>query len=528
MAYIVEGLRDGFRIGFNYGSNTCTPATGNAPSAFQHPEVIDEYLQEECRLSRVIGPLDAAEVEGIQISRFGVIPKRHKPGKWRLILNLSFPLEACVNYGFEKELTSVSFVSVDDIVDTILALGEGTLLAKIDVRTAYRLLPVHPEDRMLLGMGWKDKIYVDATMPFGLRSAPKIFTAVADACEWILGHRGLYQVRHYLDDFIIVGPPNSSKCQEDLDTMLHTCEELGLPLAEEKQVGPSTRMVFLGLELDTVQMEIRLPVEKILRIRELVASWRGRESCKLKELQSLVGHLQYACTVVSPGRSFMHRMHKLLKGRKKGSKLLHLNRGFGEDLEWWHLFLSECNGVSMLRKIRAESPDAELWSDASGSWGCGAYWSSQWLQWQWIPGSALDSASVAAKEFLPVLLASIVWGEAWHGYTIRCNCDNKAVVRVINRRYARDPLLAHMLRCLFFICARQQFTLVAKHTVGKNNVAANAISHNNLSLFYSQVPNAASSPTPIPPLAPMVLACNKVDWLPQDWTNLFNLILSRP
>ena len=278
-----------------------------------------------------------------------------------------------------------------------------------------------------------------------------------------------------------MGPPDSSKCQEDLDIMCHTCGELGLPLAEEKQVGPSTQLVFLGIELDTVHMEIRLPAEKLLQVTELVASWRGRKSCRMREFQSLVGSLQHACKVVSPGRSFVRRMHELLKRGNKGSDHLRLNREFRADMEWWHRFLSEWNGVSMFRKVRAESPEAEFWSDASGSWGCGAYWSSQWLQWQWIPGSALDSASIAAKEFLPILLASIVWGEAWCGCTIRCNCDNEAVVHVINGRYARDPLLAHMLRCLFFICARQQFTLVAKHTPEKDNVAADAISRNNFS-----------------------------------------------
>ena len=119
-------------------------------------------------------------------------------------------------------------------------------------------------------------------------------------------------------------------------------------------------------------MEIRVPAEKLLQ-----ASWRSRKLCWMRELQSLVGSLQHACKVVSPGRSFVHRMHELLKRGKKGSDHLHLNREFRADVEWWHLFLFEWNGVSTLRKVRAESPEAKFWSDASGSWGCGAYWSCQ-------------------------------------------------------------------------------------------------------------------------------------------------------
>lgn len=132
---------------------------------------------------------------------------------------------------------------------------------------------------MLLGMSWKGKVYVDATLPFGLRSAPKIFTAVVDACEWILRQRGLHQVRHYLDDFIVVGPPKCLRCWEELSIMCRTCEELGLPLAAEKQVGPATCLDFLGIELDTIHMEIHLPEVKLACTRELVATWRGRKSC---------------------------------------------------------------------------------------------------------------------------------------------------------------------------------------------------------------------------------------------------------
>lgn len=84
------------------------------------------------------------------------------------------------------KLCSLSYVRVDDIVPVIQRLGQGTLLAKLDVQAAYRTVPVHPDDRHLLGMVWKEGIYIDTTLPFGLRSAPKIFNSVADALEWVM------------------------------------------------------------------------------------------------------------------------------------------------------------------------------------------------------------------------------------------------------------------------------------------------------------------------------------------------------
>ena len=87
-----------------------------------------------------------------------------------------------------------------------MAQGEGTLTAKIDITSAYRLVSAHPADRPLLGIKWEGKVYVDTKLPFGLCSAPKIFNALADnALEWCFQRDGVTKVEHYLDDFITMG-----------------------------------------------------------------------------------------------------------------------------------------------------------------------------------------------------------------------------------------------------------------------------------------------------------------------------------
>ena len=64
---------------------------------------------------------------------------------------------------------------MDDRVRIILVLGQGTQLVKFDIKSAYRIIPVHPSDRLLLGVLWQGEVFVDAVLPFGLCSAPKIF-----------------------------------------------------------------------------------------------------------------------------------------------------------------------------------------------------------------------------------------------------------------------------------------------------------------------------------------------------------------
>ena len=156
-----------------------------------------------------------------------------------------------MNDGIDPEVCSLQYTSVEKVARVAQRLGKGTLLAKVDIQAAYRLVPIHPGDRPLLGVKWGDACYFDGMLPFGLRSALKIFTAVADALEWCLRRSWVSHIDHYLDDYITMGAPATSECQHNLSLILDKCETLGVPIASEKLVGPSTCLTFLGIEIDT-------------------------------------------------------------------------------------------------------------------------------------------------------------------------------------------------------------------------------------------------------------------------------------
>ena len=268
-------------------------------SAKQHPQPIRDYLAKELEAGRVIGPLgrDASGLN-IQVSRFGVISKPHQPGKWRLITDQSSPEGASVNDGVDPRLCLVNYASVDDAVEVIVRLGRGARLAKFDLESAYRLVPVWPEDRLLLGMRWEGATYVDGALPFGLRSAPKLFTAVVDTLLWIMGQHGVREAMHYLDDFLVLGPAGSEECGEAVSTSMQLCQSLGVPIAPHKTEGPSTTLSFLGILIDTEDMVLRLPSDKLARLHAAISEWKGRRSCRKQQLLSLIGQLQHACRVV--------------------------------------------------------------------------------------------------------------------------------------------------------------------------------------------------------------------------------------
>lgn len=111
-------------------------------------------------------------LDSLQVSPLGVVPKKGT-NKWRLILDLSSPEGHSVNDGIPPDLCSLSYISVEDAARAVIKAGRGALLAKVDIKSAYRIVEVHPEDRLLLGMMFDDLLFVDSVLPFGLRSTPK-------------------------------------------------------------------------------------------------------------------------------------------------------------------------------------------------------------------------------------------------------------------------------------------------------------------------------------------------------------------
>ena len=198
VAWLIDGMERGVRIGYDYSRGVGGRVGKNMRSALKHPQPIDQYVQSERAAGRIIRLRDVdhgafqmpMSASMLHISRIGVIPKPHQPGKWRFITKLSSAKGGSVNDGVSPGLCSVSYASVGNVVRCIMSLGKGALLAKFDITSAYRIIPVHSEDHRLLGVRWRGKLLADGALPFGLRSAPKLFTAVADALLWIMGRHG--------------------------------------------------------------------------------------------------------------------------------------------------------------------------------------------------------------------------------------------------------------------------------------------------------------------------------------------------
>ena len=294
-----------------------------------------------------------------------------------------------------------------------------------------------------------------------------------------------------------------------------------MPIASHKTEGPATLVTFLGIQIDTCKGELRLPLEKLQRLRDLLEEWRDQKGCTRRELESLIGQLNHACKVVRAGQSFLRRMIDLLHAvhRPPSSRTpIRLSQGFRADLAWWREFLVQWNGVSFLTPP-ASLPRTHLFTDASGSWGCAAWHGDAWFQVEW--DSLSQSLSIAEKELIPIILACQVWGSSWSGYQVICHSDNQSVVADLWSRTSKHKGMMHLLRCLVFMEAQLQCFLFPTYIDTKANHLADSLSRDDARSFLSKVPSARRHPAPVStPLLDLLLDL-QADWTAPIWRQHF-------
>ena len=298
------------------------------------------------------------------------------------------------------------------------------------------------------------------------------------------------------------------------------------PLSNGKVEGPSTSLTFFGITLDTVQMEIRLPDDKLARIRQCIDQWLSKKNATKRDILSLVGLLQHATKVVRCDRTFVSRLYSTATKISKLDFYTRLNKEFRSDLWWWHTFLASWNGLSLLQSTSLHSnPHHHIQTDASGSWGCGAYFQGQWFQLKW--DSQLQPCAIMAKELVSIVLNTAVWAPQLAKHCVLYQCDNSGVISALHKGSAKDPVVMNLLHCLWFFVAHYDIDLVCEHIAGSYNSTADDLSRCNMRSFFSQNPSASPTPTPLPQLLLAITEVSGLDWTSPDFRRLFSCIIGK-
>lgn len=296
---LVAGIRNGSYVRFE-GDRTLTPRIKNHPAAVAHSADTAALILQEVRLGRMLGPFDPHNLplQHVRLSPLNIVPKKES---WRLINDLSSPRGSSVNDGIYNMPTKWQLIqhALQLIVDT----GVGCHLGKMDVKAAFRLLPIHPTDWHLFGCKVEGLCFVDTYLPFGGRSSGNIWERYAQAMQWMLVRQfGIPPTARWVDDFLFVLRPAESVAM--MARANAAFAELGVPMDPNKEEGPTTSLVYMGYTLDTVRMTVGTSPKHREKLTAALQTAIGR-SVSVEDLESLIGKLEFVSIPLRLGRSYL-------------------------------------------------------------------------------------------------------------------------------------------------------------------------------------------------------------------------------
>ncbi|XP_073462542.1 uncharacterized protein [Aquarana catesbeiana] len=307
-AFLIRGFTTGFHTGLITLPNT-THECKNLLSAATDEETITTLLQTELDRGYIIGPFTQSPFSVWRVSPIGLVKGKFS-NKLRLVYDLSAPHCSHIpslNTLIPSEEFSLRYSTVDSAIQSIILAGAGAWLSKADISDAFKLLPIDPCLWRWHGIKWKGLYYFATKLTFGSKSSPWLFDTFAQSLSWILSqHASCQKVIHYLDDFLLIEKPNEPPV--DLNSLRTIFHNLNVPLADKKVEGPAQIVTFLGIILNTHTMQASLPPDKLTRIRTVIHTFTNTQGCTKKQLQSLLGMLNFAIRIIPQGRSFVSRL----------------------------------------------------------------------------------------------------------------------------------------------------------------------------------------------------------------------------
>lgn len=470
--FILHGIKNGFDIidhDAKVSGSTCNNHPSASPKSPLFPKATEQVKKEIASGNYVL-----CDIPPKHISPMAAIPK--PDGDVRLIHDCSRPIGSSVNDHCTTNWQQ-KFSRVDDAV---ALMSEGCYFAKVDLKSAYRSVGISKESQKVTGFKWDFKgktVYLkDTKLPFGARLSVGIFHRLTQAVKRMMDRRGFGHLVVYLDDFLIISK-SKTECAAALNCLIQLLRRLGFMINWGKVVDPVNIITFLGIELDSLSMTMRLPFEKLNKLRLELQSFLNRKRASKGQLQSVAGKLSWAAGVVKGGRVFLRRIFDRIRTLKHNSHKTLLSAEVRRDFLWWSKFLTVFNGKSALLDT---CPIECVFTDACDE-GAGGSFGSDWFYYNWRNDwpEARDF-HINEKEVIAVALATQRWAPLWQNKKIIVYSDNTVTVAAINKGSSRNRAIMHCLRHLFWLSATFNFHMVAKFIPGFQNTVADSASRLHL------------------------------------------------
>lgn len=269
-----------------------------------------QVVSKEVAIKQFLGPYSTPPLPNLFYSPLNLVPKAGNPGEFRLIHNLAEPHNGTsINDCIPGKAAEVQCTPFDDVVHLANFHSTSAWAAHMDIASTFHNLPIYKDDLSVLAVTLQNKIYINSAVTFGSHSSCQLFEKFATLLNWILNNHALRNTSsHYLDDFFLI------KCSEErllalMSIFSKTCEQIGIPLAHEKTLGPAQQIDYLGLRLDLINQTIGIPGEKLtkasLHIEKLWKQAECHSNATVQEIQKPAGLLQFLCKAVPAGRPFL-------------------------------------------------------------------------------------------------------------------------------------------------------------------------------------------------------------------------------
>ena len=397
-----------------------------------------------------------------------VFTRPKKTGGSRPIINLR-PLNACLLVPKFRMQTTASLVA---------DMQQGEWAASIDLKDAYFHVPVHQSARKYLRFFFQGVVYQFRALPFGLATAPRVFTMVIRQLAKYLHQRGV-KFHYYLDDWLIRGK-SKQEVANALRIVIHCCKALGLVINDEKsELVPAQQFTFLGIVFDTKAGLCFVPLDRqaeiLARAERMLET---RMTCAAKVLR-LLGRLVAAEKQVPFGRIHMRALQLDLhrSWRHPDNQLrtkVFLSSQSRKDLLWW----TDPWNMGQGTPFGVFKPERHLFTDASlQGWGAhllsGETWGEQWT-------TPMKRQSINVLELQAIYLGLQHFQHNLRDQSVQIASDNTVAVYYLNKQGGtRNERLLSIARHILDWAALWGVTLRARHIPGKLNAIADGLSRRN-------------------------------------------------
>lgn len=516
--FVINGFTNGFPLGIDPEKRPKPrPPCENSDKAKEEPEKLRELVKKELELGHMLGPFDEPPLPDMVYSPLHLVPKAGAPKKFRLIHNLAFPYTAqSVNRSIPPEESSVHYHYIDELIEMALQLGKNIWGCRVDFSHAFRNLGVCLEDLALLGFTLDGKYYLNSSVPFGAASSCQIFERVATVLQWIVtSETGWKWISHYLDDFPMLAKSREGLLQQ-IQKYMQLMQKIGMPVAEEKTLGPTQFLEYLGLLMNLIELTLSITDEKRIKnlekIDKMIQTFYDRKSTTVKDIQKLAGSLNFICAAIPAGRVFIADLYKLIRSPDgKPVKQQHhrrISRSIYEDLCIFKTFLEECaderyRSIPFLIKQKIFNEEIQLFADSAGAaeLGFGCTFGKQWAWGKWAETTLFKQCTpnIALLELLAIVIAVEIWASQLKSRAIVLRSDSQATVAFINTMKSEVPAAQQLLKHMSLLCLHFQIFFKAVHVKGVDNKFCDLLSRGKLLEFHKIHPTADAAPQPLPP-----------------------------